>query len=127
LSSFHPNPVRIFWLWQKYLDNVNSLVKILHVQTSQQMIIEASTDLTTVAPDVEALMFAIYSSALASISNQECQKTMGEPLDVLIERFTSLTQQALMNAGFLRSFSLTTLQAFVSFLVNLPIACTRLR
>ena len=124
LSVHHPSPVGIFWLWQTYLENVNPAVKILHVPTVQQLVLEATADVSKLSPSKEALVFSIYLSALSSIpecDHAEGQRIMGEPINVLRERFTGLMRQALINAKFLRSFSLTTLQAYVSFLVSLAV------
>ena len=121
LTLKHPDPVRIFWLWQTCLENVNSLVKIMHVPTMQPLVFEASADSSTVSPDMEALLFAIYLSALVSASEYDCQRVMGEPASVLVERHTVLAQQALVNARFMRSSKKTTLQAFVLFLVSVMV------
>lgn len=85
----------------------------------QQLIIEASSNLVHISPGMEALMFAIYLSAVMSLQEDECQKLMGEPAPVLIQRFSLSTQQALVNARFLKSVDIFTLQAFVLFLVSL--------
>lgn len=115
----HPDTIQIFCLWQICLENVNSLVRLFHVPTMQQLIIEASSNLVHISPGMEALMFAIYLSAVMSLQEDECQKLMGEPAPVLIQRFSLSTQQALVNARFLKSVDIFTLQAFVLFLVSL--------
>lgn len=118
LLSHHPTPAQIFWLWQTYIDRVNPLVKILHIPTTQQMIMEESTDLISVPPSTEALMFAIYLSALTATIDAECQKKMGNSVDNIMAKYTVLVQQALHNANFMESSNLTTLQALTTFLVS---------
>ncbi len=118
LSAFHPQPVHIFRLWQTFLDNINPLVKLFHAPTVQQLIIEASGSLDDVSKSMEALMFAIYSSAVTSLSNADCESMIGEAKSTLLARYQFGTQQALISAGFLKSSDLVVLQAFVLFLVG---------
>lgn len=119
LRSLHPTPVQIFWLWQACSENVNSLTKVLHVQVTQQRIVESTANLDNISPRDEALMFAIYLSAMMSVTNEESLRVMGEPAHVCIERFTSAAQSALSNAGLLSSADMTLLQAFTLFIVGI--------
>ncbi|MCJ1437531.1 hypothetical protein MMC27_006918 [Xylographa pallens] len=117
LSTLHPSPLQIFRLWQSYLDNVHPLTKLLHAPTMQHQVLEASTDPTSIPKNVEALLFAIYTVAVASLSDAECQSTMGEPKAVLYARYAAATEQAMVKADFLRSADFTILQAFVLLLL----------
>lgn len=114
----HPQPVQIFRLWQTFLDNVNPLVKILHTPTVQQLVLETSGNLKDVSKSITALMFAIYLSAVNSLSNAECENMVGHGKSVLLANYYLGSQQALINAGFLKSSDLVVLQAYVLFLVS---------
>jgi hypothetical protein len=118
LSSLHPQPVHIFRLWQTYLVNCNPLLKLFHAPTMQQTILEASSDLHNVPRHIEALMFSIYLLAVSSLSNQECEGIFNESRNDLLMRFSHGTQQALINARFLKSLNLSTLHAFCIYLVS---------
>ena len=118
LASSHPTPVQIFLLWQTYLDNVNPLLKLFHAPTVQQSILDAASNLENIPQSTEALMFAIYFMSITSLRNNDCEKIMGESRPVLLARFSNATQQALLNAGLLKSSNMTILQAFVLFLVS---------
>lgn len=83
------------------------------------MIIEASGDLGNVARSTESLMFAIYLSSINSLGDEDCKSIMGEPKIPLLTRFSSVTEQALINAEFLKTADLMVLQAFTLFLVGL--------
>ncbi|MCJ1380351.1 hypothetical protein MMC17_003454 [Xylographa soralifera] len=117
LSTSHPPPLQIFRLWQSYLDNVHPLSKLLHAPTMQHQVLEASTDPASIPKNIEALLFAIYTSAVVSLSNAECESIMGEPKAVLSARYASATEQAMVRADFLRSADFTILQAFVLLLL----------
>jgi hypothetical protein len=119
LSSLHPQPVQIFKLWQKYLDNVNPLVKVFHVPTVQYIITDASGNADKIPRNVEALLFAIYCIAVETLSEGECTEIMYEPKSVVVQRFRSGAQNALINASFLKTSDLMVLQALTLFIVSL--------
>ncbi|KAI1623642.1 hypothetical protein EDD37DRAFT_431573 [Exophiala viscosa] len=118
LAAFHPSPLDTFRLWQIFPDNVNPLVKILHAPSVQQQILDASADLARVPANMEALMFAIYSMAIASITTEECNAFFGSERELLLAQYHAGARQALTNAGLLGSSDLVTLQAFTLYLVR---------
>jgi hypothetical protein len=118
LSAAHPPPVQIFRLWQTFLVNVDPLVKIFHAPTIQQMILDASGDLENISRNTEALMFAIYFLAVSSLQNEECETMFGETRLSLLSKYSHGVQQALINAKFLKSLNLATLQAFTLYLLG---------
>ena len=67
---------------------------------------------------MEALMFAIYAAAVSSLDNDECVSTMGESRSVLLTRYSTATQQALIRAQYLKTSDLVVLQAYTLFLVS---------
>jgi hypothetical protein len=117
LYAFHPQPDHVIKLWQTFLENVNPLTKILHVPTFHKVILDTSADLQKVSRSTEALMFAIYSCTVVSMSDDECKESIGEPKARLLVRWRCACQQALMSAGLLHSSDLVVLQAFVLYLV----------
>lgn len=118
LSSMHPEPVQIFRLWQTYLTNCNPLLKLFHAPTMQQVILDASCDLLNVPRYTEALMFSIYLLAVTSLSSQECETMFHVARTDLLTKYSHATQQALVNARFLKSLSLSTLHALCIYLVS---------
>ena len=123
ITDLHPSPVQIFRLWQTFIDNVNPLVKIFHAPSIQQQVLEASGDLENVPKGMEALMFAIYATAIVSLSEVDCVSMFGEDKQVLLARYQNGSRQALSRAGLLRSSDMTILQAFVLYLVSLVSIC----
>lgn len=108
----------MFRLWQTFLNNVHPLTKILHSPSVQQLVLEASSDLENVSREVNALLFAIYSSAITSLSNSVCQSTFGESRSALLARYQLGARRALLKAKYLSSSELMTLQAYTVFLVS---------
>ncbi|KUL86058.1 hypothetical protein ZTR_06438 [Talaromyces verruculosus] len=118
LTNFHPNTIQIFQLWNTFLDGVNPLTKIVHVPTLQQQILDAASDLGSLSPEMEALMFSIYSSALLCMQVDEVRKYFKEPKSTLLARYRQCAEQALVNAGVLGTSQLMVLQAFVLFILS---------
>ena len=119
-TEAHPSTIHIFQLWQVYIDNVNPLFKLTHVPTIQQELIKATSDLTNAPKNIEALMFAIYLMALTTLDETEVQMLFQASKDELLGRYFAAMQQALVNAQFMRSHDIITLEAFFLYLVRYP-------
>lgn len=117
LTALHPSPLHIFKLWQTFLQNVNPLIKLLHVPTAQQQILDAADNLPGVSKEFEALMFCIYCLAVVSLGEKEAQDSFGEEKTVLLSRYRRGAQLALAKAGLLRASSMVVMQAFLLYLV----------
>lgn len=77
-ASCQPQTGHIFKLWQIFLDKVNPLIKIVHAPTLQQKILEVIGDLDNVSQSLEAFIFTIYTIAVTSISNLDCETALGK-------------------------------------------------
>ncbi|KUJ21692.1 uncharacterized protein LY89DRAFT_380662 [Mollisia scopiformis] len=100
LSTLHPLAVQIFRLWQTFLVNVNPLVKMFHAPTIQQLILDASGNLENIPRHTEALIM------------------FGASRPQLLAKYSHGTQQALINARFLKSLNILTLQSLVLYLLG---------
>ncbi|KAL1849629.1 hypothetical protein VTK73DRAFT_9841 [Phialemonium thermophilum] len=117
VTSLHPSAIQIFQLWQVYINNVNPLLKISHVPTLQGQIVAAGADPSKISKPLEVLMFAIYFIAVTSMRDEEVQSTFGEDRAVLLGKYHNATQQALVNASFMKSTELMVLQAYFLYLL----------
>jgi hypothetical protein len=122
VTHLHPSAIQIFQLWQVYISSVNPLLKLSHVPTIQAQIISASADTAKIPKGLEVLMFAIYFIAITAMPEQEVRGMFIEDKTVLLHKYHGATQQALVNAGFMRSTDLMVLEAFVLYLVRWPVA-----
>ncbi|KAH6714115.1 hypothetical protein BKA61DRAFT_56164 [Leptodontidium sp. MPI-SDFR-AT-0119] len=118
ISTFHPEPIHIFKLWQLYLDNVNPLLKVTHTPSMQVRIIEAASNVSAIEPPLEALMFSIYCMAVLSLTHDDCLVTLGSTKEDLMIRYQFGCQQALLNCGFLRTTDRECLTALFLYLVS---------
>lgn len=127
VTNLHPSGVQIFQLWQIYLENVNPLLKVTHTPTIQGSLIEAAANPAKIAKPLEALMFSIYFIAVVSMTESEVRETFQEDKNRLLSKYHHGTQQALINAGFMRSPDLVVLQAYVMYLVGDPFSHSRMK
>ncbi|KAL9596225.1 MAG: hypothetical protein Q9219_005936 [cf. Caloplaca sp. 3 TL-2023] len=109
----HPPADVIFDLWQIFVENINPLSKLVHVPSLQHAIEKAATDIHRVPKGFEALMFAMYSMAVKSLTNDDCNAVLGESQDMLFRRYLDATKKALSRAKFMSSTSIVVLQALV--------------
>lgn len=118
VTDLHPPAVQIFQLWQIYLDNVNPLLKVTHTPTLQGQLIEAAANPSKMSKPLEALLFSIYYIAVMSLTDEQVRDTFKEEKSRLMSKYHRGTQQALVNAGFMRTSDLVVLQAFLLYLVS---------
>ncbi|RYP65547.1 hypothetical protein DL769_006293 [Monosporascus sp. CRB-8-3] len=119
LKELHPPPAHVFILWQKFLDRVNPLTKVIHVPTLQPMVAEAATNIDSVPKNVEALLFSIYTMATVSLSDEECMTFLGYPKKDAVERFSMGARVALTRIDILKHYDLVILQALVLYMTSL--------
>lgn len=79
----------------------------------------AITNLEGAPKNIEALMFGIYVMAITSMDENEVLKIFHETKQSLLFRYLSSTQQALINANYMKVDDLLVLQAYVLYLVCL--------
>jgi hypothetical protein len=115
----HPEPRHIFRLWQIFVENVNPLLKIVHVPTFQQRIFEVSWNIPSISKPTQAIMFAVYTLAIGSLSSLDCLKLFDQERNVLFEQYRKSTMQSLIAAEVLSTRDVEVLQAFVLFLVGI--------
>ncbi|ORY57779.1 fungal-specific transcription factor domain-containing protein [Pseudomassariella vexata] len=117
LRKLHPLPSQIPFIWQVYTENVDPVVKILHVPTMNVIIRKLRSDMNNIAPGLEALMFSIYYAAITSMEDDEVKINFGAEKSHLIRQYRFATEQALAKANFLNTSELVVVQAFTIFLV----------
>ncbi|KAH7128552.1 fungal-specific transcription factor domain-containing protein [Dendryphion nanum] len=118
IFQYHPSTDSVFALWRVYTQNVDPVVKLLHVPMTQQQLLWASQHLTEIPPAFESLMFSIYFAAVTSIRDPEkCEKVFHEDRQTLLRRYRLGFEQSLAKADFLSRPNITTIQSLTLFLV----------
>ncbi|KAF2155168.1 hypothetical protein K461DRAFT_109187 [Myriangium duriaei CBS 260.36] len=117
-ASCHPAPTEALRLWQTYLDNVDPLIKIVHSPTIQTHLIRAISEPDSVTPSLKSLLFAIYYAS--AISSRASRPVLGTSLNsgpAPLADYRHGLVQSLVQARFVDSDDVVTLQAFVIFLI----------
>jgi hypothetical protein len=118
-GPLHPPTEFIYCLWQIFLENVNPLSKLIHVPTLEPAIEKAITNIQRVPRGFEALMFAIYSMAVLSLTDDDCRAILGEARTILLARYVAATKMALCRAKFMSSTSIVVLQALMLHILSI--------
>lgn len=71
LTGLHPLPAQGSYLWQIFLENIEPLVKVLHIPTMSRLMTQVRRGEHDLRPGDEALVFTIYYAAVVSSEKQE--------------------------------------------------------
>ena len=122
LRLLHPPPMHISMLCNFYIENVDPMFKVLHVPTLRAMVSDAVANVDSIpsGTHVEALLFAMYYSAITSLTPDESLQHFHDGKESLLAKYKAGTERALSNANFLTECDLETLQALSILLVCPP-------
>lgn len=115
----HPSTDVIEQLWDVFTENVDPLIKIVHVPSLQLAVRQAISNIDNIPRTFEALLFAIYAIALLSMRADDCEKRLGQDRAKLLSHYTSATKWALNLANFMGTSSIVCLQALVLHLFTI--------
>ncbi|KAH8894649.1 hypothetical protein GQ53DRAFT_643232 [Thozetella sp. PMI_491] len=124
LMALHPAPPKIPVYWQIFKENCDPLLKVLHIPSIEPHVVHAPGNLGQISRGFEALLFAIYFSAVVSLSEEECLGLLGASKAYLIRIYRHAMEKALSRASFLETTEIMVLQAFVLFLTGLRNHCS---
>ncbi|KAH6608893.1 hypothetical protein Trco_002239 [Trichoderma cornu-damae] len=116
LQKCHPLPPQATFLWSVYLENVDPLLKIIHVPTMEAILRDARRNPEKLAPGHETLVFAVYFAALVALEDNEVQINLGASKDELFTLFRFAVEQSLAKANFLNTSDFAVVQALTLFL-----------
>ena len=116
--AWHPGQAQIFKLWQIYLDNVNSLLKVTHIPTLQPRVLDAVSNLANISPSLQALIFSIYCLSILSLTQDECFALFQLSRKDLLSNYQFICRQALLNCNAWQSSDIDSLTALYFYLVS---------
>ncbi|KKA27748.1 hypothetical protein TD95_001269 [Thielaviopsis punctulata] len=116
LQKFHPKGTDIPFLWEKYCANVEPAVKIVHIPTWSKVIGQAARGDLTLPVQNQAMLFAIYFSAITSLEDSEIDARFGREKSDLLTLYRFAFEQALAQANFLTVPDFTIINALTLFL-----------
>ncbi|OIW24600.1 hypothetical protein CONLIGDRAFT_100550 [Coniochaeta ligniaria NRRL 30616] len=116
ISSLFPTRWQATQLWQAYLNNVDGLVKILHVPTVQPTVFAAINNPKATTADMNALLFSIYFAAVTSLRWTEVQSILGQDRQTALSSYERGLELSLHAKCFLDSPTVLSLQALALYL-----------
>lgn len=119
MLSLHPPVQHARMFWEIYKENVDPLVKVLHVPTFEPQFFEAIAQPDKITKSFEPLIFAIYYGAVTSMTPTDCTEKCGEERTTMLQRYRFGLEQCLARANFLFCDEMVILQAFIVFLILL--------
>ncbi|KAL3442316.1 fungal-specific transcription factor domain-containing protein [Aspergillus insuetus] len=117
ILQYHPTNENAIFLWETFLKNVEPLCKILHIPSTRKMFESARQEPQLTSKADECIIFSIYHFAVFSLTQEECITNLGQARNELLQRYHYAARRAFVNASFLRTTSMTILQALVLFLM----------
>jgi hypothetical protein len=121
LQSYHPTLRQSVELLRIFTENVLPIIHLFHMPTTTEMFWNAVASLDSIDRNTEALLFAIYYSAVTSLDedSEQCEAILGVSRKVALEKYRFATEQAMARAKLLNTQSIILLQAAVLFLAAL--------
>ncbi|KAI0545913.1 hypothetical protein F4679DRAFT_448701 [Xylaria curta] len=118
LRELHPLPSQIPFLLDVFKENINAAVQIVHMPTINKIARRSrGTDITSLTPANEALMFSIYYAAITSMEDDDVMNNFGSTKTDLNLKYRLGLEHALARADFLSVPDIVLVQAFVIFLL----------
>ncbi|EOD46576.1 putative c6 transcription protein [Neofusicoccum parvum UCRNP2] len=119
VNSIIAQEFEAFGLWTLFKENVDPLVKVLHIPTIEPKILSAIENRDHIPRGMEALLFSIYYAVITSTSSEDCDAWFSESKQTLLDKYRFGLEQGLARANFLQTDEFVVLQAFVIFLICL--------
>lgn len=116
LHTYHPSLSQAVNLFAIFIENVSPQVHLFHAPTLSRVYWDSIASLDSLDKNVEALLFAIYYSAVISAEDGEITNLLGMTRVAALDRYRFAVEQAMARADLLNTQSMMLLQAVVLFL-----------
>lgn len=116
MRAQHPPLFQSVALLSLFTENVLPLVHIFHMPTTSRLYWDAIETLDSLDRNTEALLFAIYYSAILSADPERRESILGISSNTALETYRFAVEQAITRADLLNTRSILLLQAVVLFL-----------
>ena len=115
LHAYHPPISQAVGLFATFSENVSPQVRLFHIPTLGRLYWDAIASLESLDKNVEALLFAIYYAAVASMDERQALGALGMTRAAALERYRFCSEQAIARAEILNTHSMVLMQATVLF------------
>lgn len=120
VQSYHPSKWQALRLWQTFVNNVDPVLKVLHIPTAQATIHSAINNPSNTEHNLNALLFSIYFAATTSLSTADTSYLLGQDRNIYLAKFKKALEHSLAGANIFDSPTLRSLQAITIYIVNEP-------
>jgi hypothetical protein len=118
----HPSTKETSALWNLYLSHVHPMNKLFFSWEKEPLMQKAANNPQSLSKSEQAFCFATYFITILSLSDEEAKGEMGgSSKSQLLDDFQSSAETALFTVGFMDTSDLLVLQAFLLYIVMLPI------
>lgn len=118
-ESLHPALARRLLSFQIFKENVHPLISVLHLPSIGPVILDAMRNIDGISPELEAVLFVVYFSAVSSLPSRSCEEQFGGKQAVLQRRYRRASENAFAKARLMETDNILVLQAFLIYLVVL--------
>ena len=119
ICQLHPRKEIRRRLWTIYKENVQPLIPILQLSSTESEVTAWLTrdDVKQAPANLHALLFAVYFAAVSSLEDDDiCQEILGGNRQELADRYRAAEEQALARAGLLSTDDVVIIQSLVIYL-----------
>ncbi|RFU36297.1 hypothetical protein B7463_g94, partial [Scytalidium lignicola] len=118
-QAYQPSQWQALQLWQAFINNVDPVLKILHIPTVQGDIYRAINTTTNVPEDLKTLLFSVYFAATTSLSSTDAANLLGLPKASALENYKRGFEHSLHRSDIFEAPNMRTLQALVIYITCL--------
>ncbi|OTA98001.1 hypothetical protein M426DRAFT_70591 [Hypoxylon sp. CI-4A] len=119
-DDMFPLPSQMLFIWRTYVENIDPMVKVLHVPTVSHVLENCRGQLRTLDPTMLCLFACISFAAIQSMSNEEVMLNFGTDKKSLSSRYRRGAEKAIANADVINTTNLAAVQALIIYLGVLP-------
>ena len=118
-----PSPHMQQVLFTAFIENVDPMFKVFHVPTLRRLFEEGKPYLGQDASSssCQALKAVAWYAAVNTMTDDECETRLGQGRTDLIQRYRRTADVRIAQVDVVNTNDLTTLQAFVAYLVSVPL------
>lgn len=119
--SYFPSREECTFLYHQYFVAVDPLAHILHKPSFALDCYNLTSRFSGTQPTLsfKALLLSVYFAAAVSLSPLKCEMQLGIKQQLLETKLRAATEKALIDANYMSSVKLQTLQAFTIYMVKL--------
>ncbi|VUC32755.1 unnamed protein product [Clonostachys rosea] len=119
--QLYPDTQLALILWTTYIENVDPVLKILHIPTMQSAMINMISQPQSNSYSMSALAFAVYFAAITSLPEEQLPHLTTEDREVMLQKYKKGINQVITEGQLFNEPDLTVLQALAIFATSLRV------